>query len=187
MTIGPAGTTASNGGKIIFDGAANISTTAPIRSVQADGATSLINGMTRPTITATGLIGDPSAAVYAVNGGQIDVGQWVRGYGYGHQCKHSDSRRRRLVRRRHSWFPDYYERRPCGQQQQRGCPDAAWRIGQARRHYDPEAVGPQAAGLKIDGTMVPFGTMDGLTVNMVGDPTRPTMRWAYGRRTRFQA
>ena len=33
-----------------------------------------------------------------------------------------------------------------------------------------EAVGPQAAGLKIDGTTVPFGTMDGLTVNVIGDP-----------------
>ena len=39
--------------------------------LQADGATSLINGIARPTITATGLVGDPSAAVYAVNGGQI--------------------------------------------------------------------------------------------------------------------
>ena len=34
-----------------------------------------------------------------------------------------------------------------------------------------QAVGPDAAGLKIDGTTVPFGTMDGLTVNIVGDPT----------------
>ena len=31
-----------------------------------------------------------------------------------------------------------------------------------------QAIGPQAAGLKIDGTTVPFGTMDGLTVNVVG-------------------
>ena len=34
-----------------------------------------------------------------------------------------------------------------------------------------QAVGVDAAGLKIDGTTVPFGTMDGLTVNIVGDPT----------------
>ena len=101
ITLPAVGATASSGGSIIFNGGANAITptnnTSGIvanagsvvtiggattitnnqvgnnltRSVLADGG--VINGTARPTITATGLIGDPSAAVYAVNGGRIEL------------------------------------------------------------------------------------------------------------------
>ena len=170
VTIGPAGTTASNGGKISFDGAANISTTAPIRSVQADGATSLINGMTRPTITATGLIGDPSAAVYAVNGGRIELanGFVATGTGINASTVTADGVGSFVDATHGSQIIMNVD--PAGNNNSEAVQMLRGGLVKLDASTTLEAVGPQAAGLKIDGTMVPLGTMDGLTVNVIGDP-----------------
>ena len=170
VTIGPAGTTASNGGKIIFDGAANISTNAPIRSVQADGATSLINGMTRPTITATGLIGDPSAAVYAVNGGQIELanGFVATGTGINASTVTADGVGSFVDATHGSQIIMNVD--PAGNNNSEAVQMLRGGLVKLDATTILQAVGPQAAGLKIDGTTVPLGTMDGLTVNVVGDP-----------------
>ena len=171
VTIGPGGTTASNGGNVIFNGTANISTNTPIRSLQADGATSLIDGMTRPTITATGLVADNTAAVYAVNGGQVRLanGFVATGTGIDASTVTADGVGSFVDATQGSQIIMNVD--PAGNNNSEAVQMLRGGLVKLDATTILQAVGPQAAGLKVDGTTVPPGTIDGLTINVVGDPT----------------
>ena len=171
VTIGPGGTTASNGGNVIFNGTANISTNTPIRSLQADGATSLIDGMTRPTITATGLVADNTAAVYAVNGGQVRLanGFVATGTGIDASTVTADGVGSFVDATHGSQIIMNVD--PAGNNNSEAVQMLRGGLVKLDATTILQAVGPQAAELKVDGTTVPPGTIDGLTINVVGDPT----------------
>ena len=139
------------------------------RSMLADGGVISGNGE-RPTISATGLVGDPSYCyVYAVSGGQIELakGFIAKGAGSNASTVTADGVGS-LVDATHgsqiTMTSDGTNNSEAVQMLRGG-------LVKLDASTDLQAVGPQAAGLKIDGTTVPFGTMDGLTVNIVGDPT----------------
>ena len=199
ITLPAVGATASSGGSIIFNGGANAITptnnTSGIvanagsvvtiggattitnnqvgnnltRSVLADGG--VINGTARPTIRATGLIGDPSAAVYAVNGGRIELanGFVATGAGINASTVTADGVGSFVDATHGSQIIMNVD--PTGNNNSEAVQMLRGGLVKLDSTTILQAVGVDAAGLKIDGTTVPFGTMDGLTVNIVGDPT----------------
>jgi type V secretory pathway adhesin AidA len=165
------GAIATSNGTITFDGPSTISTSTPTRSLFADGVNSLINGTARPTITATGLIGDDNAAVYAKNGGQIILtnGFAATGTGINASTVTADGVGSFVDATHGSQITMNVD--PTGMNNSEAVQMLRGGLVKLDASTVLRAVGIDVAGLKIDGTTVPFGTMDGLTVNIVGDPT----------------
>jgi outer membrane autotransporter protein len=190
---GPAGASASDGGTINFSGTTTITLSNNTSGIVAnagsvvtiDGATTItnnqignnitrsmladggvINGAARPTITATALVGDPSAAVYAVNRGQITFANGFVAAGAGSNASTVTADGvGSLVDARHG---SQITMTSDGTNNSEGVQMLRGGLVKLDATTTLTAIGPQAAGLKIDGTTVPFGTMDGLRVDVVG-------------------
>ena len=135
--------------------------------LRASGSGSTITGTARPTITSSGST-NVTGGIIADSGGRIELAEWVRGHGKRVQLERSGcGREGSFVDARHGSSITVTASAPdtAGVLMLRGGLvglDASTQL---------TAIGSGVAGIKVDGTVVPLGTIaPGTVINLVGDP-----------------